>query len=171
MNLVLTGFMGTGKSTVGRQVAARLERPFVDMDAVIETRAGQPIAAIFAAQGEAVFRQLERALCLELAAQDGLVIATGGGALIPPESRAAMLRSGLVICLTATPEALLARLANEADRPLLAAADPQARLRELLAARAAAYAALPFQLDTSTLTPDQVTEAVLTLWQTHIPSM
>lgn len=170
MNLVLTGFMGTGKSTLGRLVADRLGRPFVDMDSVIAARAGQPIPAIFAAQGEQAFRALERALCQELAAQDGLVIATGGGALVDPENRAAMQRSGLVICLTASPAALAERLAGAGDRPLLAGDDPAARIAALLADRAAAYAALPHQLDTTTLTPEQVTEAILTLWHTQTSS-
>ncbi len=164
-NLVLTGFMGTGKSTVGRLVAARLSRPFTDMDAEIERRAGQSIPAIFATQGEAAFRQMERALCLELAAQRGLVIATGGGALLDPTSRQAMLQSGLVICLTATPEALLKRLSADQDRPLLQAPDPAVRLRELLDARAEAYATLPHHVDTSALSVQETVEAVLSLWR------
>ncbi|MBN1966226.1 MAG: shikimate kinase [Anaerolineae bacterium] len=165
LNLVLTGFMGTGKSTVGRLVAEALERPFVDMDAVIEQRAGRTIPRIFAEQGEAAFRRVERALCRELAARGGQVIATGGGALVDDENRALLIASGLVICLTAAPEALIARLQEESDRPLLAVPDPVARLRELLAVRAEAYAALPYHVETTDLTPSQVAEKVLALWQ------
>ncbi len=164
LNLVLTGFMGTGKTTVGRIAAARLGRPFIDMDAVIEQQAGMTVAQIFEMQGETVFRQMERALCAELSQKRGLVIATGGGALVDPVNRTAMITSGVVICLTATPEALLARLRGNRDRPLLHAPDPAARLRELLAARAEAYAALPHHLDTTSLSPEQIAEAIVNLW-------
>ncbi len=170
MNLVLTGFMGTGKTTAGRLVAERLGRPFVDMDALIEQRARQSIPAIFATQGEAAFRSMERDLCRELAAQDGLVIATGGGALLDPVSRALMIASGLVICLEASPDVLLARLQAKADRPLLHGAALPERIPALLAARREAYAALPYHLDTSTLTPVETMEAILALWQTYTAS-
>jgi shikimate kinase len=96
-NLVITGFMGTGKTTVGQAVAARLGRPFVDMDAEIERRAGKPIARIFAEDGEAAFRRWEASICAELGLQRGLVIATGGGALVNPLNRAQMLRNGTVV--------------------------------------------------------------------------
>ena len=167
LNLILTGFMGTGKSTIGRLVSARLGRPFVDMDDEIARRAGQSIPAIFATQGEAAFRQMERDLCLELAGRRGLVIATGGGALLDPGNRAAMIAGGVVICLTASPEALAARLRGTSDRPLLAAADRAERIRELFAARAEAYAALPHHLDTTSLSPEATVEAVLELWARH----
>lgn len=165
MNLILTGFMGTGKTTVGRLVAEQLGRPFVDMDALIEQRAGQSIPAIFAAQGEATFRRMERELCHELAALDGLVIATGGGALIDPVNRALMTGSGVVICLEASPEVLLARLQAQQDRPLLDGPTLSERIAALLEARRAAYAALPYHLDTSALTPRQTMEEILALWQ------
>jgi shikimate kinase len=167
LNLVLTGFMGTGKSTIGRLAAARLERPFIDMDEEIAQRAGQPIPAIFAAQGEAAFRRMERDLCRELAGRSGLVIATGGGTLLEPGNREAMTRNGVVICLMASPEALVERLRGTSDRPLLHAPDPTVRIRELLAARTAAYAALPYHLDTSALSPEATAEAVLELWHKH----
>ncbi len=163
-NLVLTGFMGTGKSTIGRLVAARLARPFVDMDEVIVQRAGWTIPEIFASAGEEAFRQLEGEVCRDLARQQELVIATGGGALIDPENRQAMTGSGLVICLMATPAAIVDRLRGISDRPLLHAPDPASRIRELLVARAAAYEALPHQLDTTTLSPEAAAEAVLALW-------
>ncbi len=164
LNLILTGFMGTGKTTVGQLVAARLGRPFIDMDAVIERQAGMTVAQIFETQGETAFRQRERALCSELSRERGLVIATGGGALVDPANREVMLQSGVVICLTAAPEVLLARLRGNGDRPLLHAPDPEARLRELLAGRADAYAALPYHLDTSHLSPEQTAEAILDTW-------
>lgn len=109
-NLVLTGFMGTGKTAVGQEVARRLGRAFVDMDAVIETRAGKSIARIFETEGEGPFRQREAALCRELAAQEDLVIATGGGALVDADNRKAFLATSIVICLNASVDQILARV-------------------------------------------------------------
>lgn len=169
VNLVLTGFMGTGKSTVGPRVARRLGMQFVDMDPLIEERAGMRIAAIFEAQGEAAFRALETALCHELAQQRGMVIATGGGALLNPTNRALLGSTGVIVCLTGDFETIMARVGPATDRPLLDADDRAARARALLEARAAAYAALPHHVDTTGLTPDEVADRVVRLWrqQTH----
>lgn len=165
-NIILCGFMGTGKSTVGRLVAARLGWPFVDTDAVIEAREGKPIRQIFAEQGEPYFRALEVGLCREIATEwRGRVIATGGGIVIDPQNREALTRAGLVICLTAPADVLYERLRGETDRPLLAGSDPAARIAELLQARAAAYGALPHQIDTVRCTPAHVADAVLALWE------
>ncbi|MGD8792107.1 MAG: bifunctional shikimate kinase/3-dehydroquinate synthase, partial [Anaerolineae bacterium] len=157
-NLVITGFMGTGKSRAGQEVARRLGRPFVDMDAEIEARAGKPIKRIFAEEGEAAFRRLEAELCRELAAPRGLVIATGGGALVDPANRAAMRQGGTAVCLRCEPDEIVARLAAEggADRPLLAVADPRAEVARLLAARRPAYEAIPWQVDTTGLSVAEV---------------
>jgi shikimate kinase len=159
-NLVLTGFMGTGKSTVGRVVAERLEMPFVDMDGEIETRTGLTIPQIFAEQGEAAFRRIESDVCAELAACGGLVIATGGGALINPENVRTMQGSGLVICLDADPDTIRQRLADEAEgRPLAA------QWEALYERRRPAYAALPHHIDTRGKTPETIAQGVITLWQ------
>jgi len=162
-NLVLTGFMGTGKSVVGRRVAALLNRPFVDMDLEIERRAGRSIREIFAQDGEAAFRRMEAALCRELARQRGLVIATGGGALTFDGNRRALGETGLLICLTATVDEILRRLDSAHDRPLLAAPDRRSRIEALLERRAAAYAAIPHQIDTTGLTPEEVAARVIAL--------
>jgi 3-dehydroquinate synthase len=162
-NIILTGFMGTGKTAVGQAVAERLGRWFVDMDAVIERRAGKPVSAIFAQDGEAAFRQMEAALCRELAGERNLVIATGGGALVAEENRLALGESGLVICLDAPVDAILARLGDAVDRPLLAGPDRQARVEALLAERAAAYAAIPHHIDTDGLSVDQAAGRVIQL--------
>jgi 3-dehydroquinate synthase len=162
-NLILTGFMGTGKTAVGRALARRLGRAFVDMDAIIEERAGEPIARIFAEEGEAAFRRMEADLCRELAAQQGLVIATGGGALLPEDNLAMVRASGPVICLTASPEAILRRLANGGDRPLLNAHDRRARIAALLAERAEAYGRIPLQIDTTGLSVKEVAYRILAL--------
>jgi shikimate kinase/3-dehydroquinate synthase len=149
-NIVITGFMGTGKSTVGQLVAARLGRRFVDTDDILTQRAGKPISAVFAEEGEAEFRRAETALCAELAQEQGLVLSTGGGALVSAENRDALGASGVLVCLTASADEVLRRLAAATDRPLLGdeLAAREARVRTLLAQRRAAYAAIPYQIDT-----------------------
>ena len=119
-NIILTGFMGTGKSTIGRLVAAELDREFVDMDTLIEAREGRSINQIFAEAGEPYFRQLEANLCEELTARPELVIATGGGTLVPPQNLQVMETGGLVVCLTCHPDTLWQRIGQSEDRPMLA---------------------------------------------------
>lgn len=161
-NIVLTGFMGTGKSTVGRRLARRLGRRFVDTDAIIEERHG-PIPVIFAEHGEDRFRAIEREVAAELAGERGLVVATGGRLLLDPANVATLGASGAVVCLVASVEELEARLVGgAAERPLLQGSDPRARIEELLAERAAGYARFP-QVATDGLGPDEVADAVLAL--------
>lgn len=162
-NIVLTGFMGAGKTAAGQAVADRLGRWFVDMDQVIEQRAGKPVSAIFAQDGEPAFRQMEAALCQELASERNLVIATGGGALVSEANRAALAASGLLICLHAPVDAVLERLGATADRPLLGGHDRRARVEALMAQRAAAYAAIPHHVDTAGLSVEEVAERVIRL--------
>jgi len=160
-NIVLVGFMGSGKSTVGRLLAERLGRPFVDMDEEIERREGRPIPEIFARDGEAAFRRLERALVRELAARSGLVIAAGGGVVVDPENVTDFGRTGLVACLAVSPATVLARVGQDPHRPLLQGGDPLARIVALLEKRRALYGAIPFRVDTDGLAPGAVAERVL----------
>ncbi|MBN1994824.1 MAG: shikimate kinase [Anaerolineae bacterium] len=148
-NIILTGFMGVGKSTIGRLVAAELGRDFVDMDHLIEEREGRTINQIFADEGEAYFRQLEANLCRELAAQQGLVIATGGGTLVSAENLRVMEQSGLVVCLDCNSAVLWQRIGQSQDRPMLAARDQArfARLAALLEQRSPAYSRIAHHLD------------------------
>lgn len=160
-NIVLTGFMGTGKSAVGRLLAARLGYGFVDTDEVIVARSGRSISAIFQEQGETAFRQWEALIAQELAAKEKLVIATGGGFMLRRENAMALERKGTVFCLTAAPDELLARLAAEKDkRPLLAGDDPAGRIRQLLAQRAAGYGRFA-QIDTTGKTVPQVVAEIM----------
>jgi shikimate kinase len=168
-NIIITGFMGTGKTTIGRLVAAQLGRAFVDMDVEIENRAGMTIREIFAIQGENAFRQRERMLCRELADSQELVIATGGGTLLDALNRQMLTENGVIICLSAAPDVLLERLKDDMTRPLLQTPDPATRLRELLAARAEAYALLPHHVDTTLLSPEETAEAILDLWHNQSP--
>lgn len=164
-NLVLTGFMGAGKTTVGREVARRLGREFVDVDAEIEARAGRSIPSIFAEDGEAAFRQLEAALIRELSQRANLVVATGGGALIDPANRAAMARSGTIVCLTCDVNGILRRITAQGDvrRPLLEVADPRIEIERLMRERQEAYAAIPWHIDTTELSVEEVADRVIAL--------
>jgi shikimate kinase/3-dehydroquinate synthase len=160
-NIVITGFMGTGKSSVGREVARRLDRPFVDMDVEIEARAGKAISEIFQGDGEPAFRAIEAQLCRELSQQRGLVIATGGGALVNPGNRRRMMACGPVFCLSSDVDQILARLAQAQDRPLLDVADRRLEIERLLADRQEAYATIPRQIDTTSLAVDKVAAQVI----------
>ncbi len=166
-NLVLTGFMGTGKTSVGRAVALRLGRPFVDMDEEIEVRTGKTISRIFAEDGEAAFRTLEAALCRELGARRGVVVATGGGALVDPVNRACFAASSTLVCLQASAVTLASRVHGGEDRPLLSAGDTGADIARLLAARRAAYTSIPWQIDTTEQALEDVVDAVVALADVH----
>ncbi len=158
-NIVLTGFMGTGKTTVGEVLARRLNRRFVDMDSEIEARAGLRIHEIFRRQGEEVFRDMETQLIHELALQRGLVIATGGGALIDPGLREALGRHGMIFCLKASKAEISARLAENFNRPL--APNWQA----LYDARQNAYAQIRHQINTSGKSPQAIAAEIAALAQ------
>ncbi len=138
-NLALIGFMGTGKTSVGRLVADNLGFEFLDTDELIQARTGRSIADIFAKDGEPAFRALEKQLVGELATREKTVFATGGGLPTNEENLNALKSFALVICLWASPEKIWERVRHQSHRPLLHAADPQKKIRELLAARAPFY--------------------------------
>lgn len=161
-NIVLTGFMGTGKSTVGRIVAERLGRRFIDTDALIESRHG-PIPELFAEHGEDHFRRLERDAAAALAEQSDLVVSTGGRTMLDPVNEETLGASGTVVCLVASAEQLVERLRDEAEhRPLLRDGDPAERIAALLAERRDGYARF-VQVETDGRTPAEVADAVIAL--------
>lgn len=164
MNIVLTGFMGTGKTTVGKKLARRLGWKFVDVDELIERSAKMSIARIFAERGEPVFRRLERLHILRVIHGRHQVIATGGGAVLDPKNRSRLRASGPVICLNAKPATILKRVnAKSRTRPLLAGSkNPLARVKALLAQRVKAYGQADLTIDTSQLSVNDVVER---LWQ------
>lgn len=158
-NLVLTGFMGTGKTTVGRILAERLGREFVDTDELIEARE-RPIPQIFQEGGERGFRAMERAVARELAGRAGLVIATGGRMMLDAECSDHLEPAADIVCLTAGPDTIIERIGDTARRPLLDVADPSRRVRELLDERAEGYARFA-PVDTEGRTADAVADAVM----------
>ncbi len=139
MRLALVGMPGSGKSTVGRHLARQLGLDFVDSDHEIETRIGMPIREFFAARGEDAFRDLEQEVIDDLTQHDGLLLATGGGAVLRPSTRDALHSRMHVFYLRATPEDLHRRLRHDQQRPLLQVADPLQRLRELFRERDPLY--------------------------------
>jgi len=140
-NIFLVGPMGSGKTAVGKRLARRLRLPFVDSDLEIERRTGADITLIFDKEGEAGFRVRESAVILDLVSLPGLVISTGGGAILLPENRAALQSNGTVVYLETSVARQAERVRRSAHRPLLAgAADLTARLAELMAQRAPLYA-------------------------------
>jgi len=141
-NIFLVGLMGAGKTTVGRLLARRLKLRFFDSDIEIERRCGVKIPVIFEIEGEAGFRSREQQAIAELAALEGIVLATGGGAVVAAESRRCLAAGGTVVYLNARPEDLYERVRHDRNRPLLATADPLARLRELHAQRDPLYRAV-----------------------------
>ena len=165
--IILTGFMGTGKTTVGKLLADLFDYSFVDTDHLIEARYGRSIPQIFAEFGEAAFRQMERDIAQELADQGSLVIATGGRMMLDPANVATLGRNGRVFCLTATPEDILARISQDGlqERPLLTGPNPRQRIAELLQERQVKYQQFP-QIMTSGKTPAAVAQHLVELLQT-----
>jgi shikimate kinase len=138
-NLFLVGMMGAGKTTVGRLLARRMKLRFVDSDHEIERRCGVKVPTIFEIEGEAGFRAREAQILAELTVLEGIVLATGGGAILADENRRRLAASGTVVYLCARPEALYERVRQDRNRPLLATPDPLARLRELYVQRDPLY--------------------------------
>ncbi len=138
-NLFLVGLMGAGKTTIGRLLARRLKRPFYDSDHEVELRCGVEIAVIFDIEGEAGFRVRESQVIADLSALDGIVLATGGGAVLDPENRRRLAARGTVVYLHALPADLYHRLRDDRRRPLLATPDPRLRLEQLYAQRDPLY--------------------------------
>lgn len=165
MNITLIGFMGTGKSVVGRQLAKRLGWRFVNVDDLIEATAKKPIAQLFTEHGEAVFRRLEKRAIRRAIRGDQLVIATGGGAFVNPENRRLLRGVGPVICLCASPKVILQRVRPTlSKRPMLAhVTSPLDRIEQLLVQRAASYAKADLTIDTSRLGIEEVVDQI---WET-----
>lgn len=170
-NVILVGFMGTGKSATGLVLASRMKYRLVDMDAVIERRAGKKISKIFAEDGEAEFRQYERVLVQELAGRRGLVVAAGGGVVLNPDNLRDFSRTGVVVCLKASKDAILRRVRGHSHRPLLEDGDKERRIIELLEKRKPLYDAIPHQIDTTDLSPEATAGLIMGIYAKAVDSM
>jgi len=168
--LVITGFMGAGKTSVGKVVAQRLGREFVDMDVAIEAEEGMSVPRIFETRGEAYFRERESAWCARLAARPNHVISTGGGAFVNPENRE-YFKDALVVCLDADSTEIYNRLKEEGNRPLLKAANSLQRIVELMDSRRDAYSHVEWHLDTNEKTVEQVADEIVGLLQPRVISV
>jgi shikimate kinase len=160
-NLSLIGFMGTGKSTVGRAIADVLRFTFLDTDDVIEARAGASIAEIFKQHGEPVFREWERRILGELEKRTRTVISTGGGVPAQEGNLASLKRHSLVVCLWASPEKIFSRVKSQTHRPLLHDPNPLEKIRQLLAVRAPYYKQADVLLNTEFRSLREVTQQII----------
>jgi shikimate kinase len=160
-SIVLVGMMGAGKSSIGRRVALRLGIPFIDADAEIEKAAGMSISDIFAIRGEAEFRAGETRVIARLLESGPQVLATGGGAFVNPETRAAVAAKGISIWLKAEFDVLLKRIRRRHDRPLLKTDDPGATLRKLMQERDPTYALADLTVQSRDVLHDRIVDEIV----------
>lgn len=161
-NVILTGFMGTGKTSLGKLLATKLGRPFVDIDKKIEDEAHMSIPKIFERYGEAHFRELEKIAVKELSTRRGLVISTGGGTIKDEENLRLLKSSGVMICLTTEPEEILNRTSRRGERPVLDGGGDERleTIKRLLAERQKFYDRADYQVDTTTWSPIQIIDDI-----------
>jgi shikimate kinase len=160
-NIALIGFMAVGKSAVGRNLAKRLRRRFVDLDRSIEKSEGMKVREIFEQKGEVYFRQIEKQTLAQVLQQKGQIIATGGGVVLDDDNLALLREKTILIGLSAATDVVLSRVGNSATRPLLKGADRRERIEELLHSRQARYAQAHFTIDTGALTLAQVVDKIV----------
>jgi len=166
--IFLVGMMGAGKTTIGRQLARMLGREFIDLDHELEARCGVRVSLIFDIEGEEGFRKRESTLLDECTQRGGIVLATGGGAILAPENRRCLSERGLVLYLRASADELFRRVARDRSRPLLQTADPLGRLRELLAQREPLYESVAhLTIDTGSAPVSHLARELLPLIQRH----
>jgi shikimate kinase len=164
-NIVLVGFMGTGKTSVGRRLAERLKMSYIDTDDVIEQESGRIIADIFRESGEPHFRNLESDAVRKVSTLDNRVISTGGGVVLREKNVEMLKTNGVVFCLAATPEEIWRRVGHETHRPLLQGPDPLDRIRQMLADRAPFYALSDETVQTTGLSIEQVVERIIEVYR------
>lgn len=171
-NIILTGFTGTGKTTIGQRLAQALDVPFVDMDRLIEERQGRTIREIFAQEGEPYFRLQEAEMCQELSLWQGYVIATGGGTLVNQDNLNVFTsRENLVICLDCEARVVWRRLANANDRPLFDSTDAKEKRERIFALfeqRKEAYARIEQHIDTTSCAIEDIVQSIIATAQTQV---
>lgn len=160
-NIVLTGFMGTGKTEVSRELARLTGYAQVDVDVEIEKAAGMTITEIFKRFGEPRFREMETREIKRVSQERSLIISTGGGAVMKDENMEALRTGGVIVCLSASPETILKRTSNDSTRPLLQVEDPLNKIKELLSLRQPYYEQADIMIDTEGKTPLQVAEEII----------
>ena len=161
VNIALIGFMGTGKTSVGRLVADQLHFEYLDTDELIQTATGKTISDIFKNEGEKKFRELEEKIVEEISARTKTVIATGGGLPVNPKNLASLKTHALVVSLWSSPEKIWERVRHQSHRPLLHDENPQAKIRELLAAREPFYKQADVLLNTDVRSVREVAHQVV----------
>lgn len=160
-NIVLLGFMGTGKSAVGRRLATAFRYQFIDTDQVIEEKTHKRIAEIFSEQGEEAFRRMESEVVISLAERTGCVISTGGGIVLDSKNLDSLQKNGILVLLRCRPEVIFKRVQKRAgQRPLLQKADPLSEIKRLLAEREPFYRRAEIVLDTSDMNLDNVVQQI-----------
>ncbi len=163
--LILVGFMGSGKSAVGARLAAVLGWKLVDLDRFVERQAGRKIAAIFAVEGEEGFRRREREALREALTQEKVVVSCGGGAVLREENRALLLAHPAVYRLRVSEKMVMERVGRSRHRPLLRVADPAARVRQLMQEREPLYALFPRQVETDGRSVEEIADQILLEWR------
>ena len=167
-NIILTGFMGTGKTSVGKCLAKELNLKFIDTDDLIEKEAGIYINEIFTKFGETYFRQLESKVINEVSSGANMIIATGGGAVVNPLNLLALKKNGILICLTASIDVILSRVGSGDERPLISEDDKKGAISNLLKVREPFYKKADFIVDTTTKTVGEVIKEIkekIKLWK------
>ena len=164
-NIVLTGFMATGKSAVGRIVAEAIGYKFVDVDGLIEDEAGVSVSKIFEVEGETSFRDRETRMIEEVSLRRKSVISTGGGAMIRPENRDLLRKTGMIVCLEATVEEILKRAGKRESRPLINVENPHETIRKLLEERKSFYDEADMHIDTSGKGKKEIAGEIISLWK------
>ena len=164
-NIVLTGFMGAGKTTVGKALAKMLHMKLVDVDEEIEISQKMTINDIFRIYGEPYFRDIETAMIKKLSHNKNCIISTGGGAVLKGENMEALKENGIVFCLAANAETILERTDSNQDRPLLKVENPKKKIEELLAYRRPFYEKAGIIIETDGKTPLQIAEEIMELYK------
>jgi shikimate kinase len=167
-NIVLTGFMGAGKTVVGKRLAEKTGMKVVDTDTKIEKETGLSISEIFSNLGESYFRRLEKKVVEEVSNLKNHIIITGGGVVLDEENMKNLRKNGIIVYLHAEPDVIYSRIKNETQRPLLQVDDPKKKIKELMELRAPFYANHDIKIDTSSLSVDEVVEKILQLTRNRL---
>nr|MCS5613413.1 AAA family ATPase [Candidatus Poribacteria bacterium] len=165
LNIVLIGFMGTGKTSVGQRISEKLQMPMVDTDTIVETDNQMIIGEIFDRYGEGYFRSLENAAVHKASKYTNHIISTGGGVVLRIENLNLLQENGLLFCLRATPEEIFKRIKDESHRPLLKDPNPPNKIRHLLRKRQTQYQRIEHQIETTDLSIEEVTNQIIGIYQ------